>query len=368
MKNFQILMPEALVGCLMAVIAPTAAACGGDELALPSAQFDTPEPYYLGSTDAVPGKTYAISRDDCPGCSDVIYLAGNLPIVISVPHGGSQTPSDIPPRNCGTIDNDTYVIELAGELKRSIFKISRGAYPHIVVNNLDRSLIDQNRDSTEECNPNPTDPTDPNYQGELRGKNAWDDFHVQFIGAIAIPKVLQQFGKGFYIDLHGHSSFGYPDIMLGYNLTAQNLSNSDETLNDESQGYIDKSSLRFLYGDINGRISFSNLVRGDKSLGEILHRNLDDQYPKTYSVAPSAALQKPWFMYSGDYNIKIFGGVKDGDIDNSYHYDQTTFMSGCQLEICADIREDATNDYQKRKTFAETLTRSLDEFLGQYYQ
>jgi hypothetical protein len=362
MKEIQRFVAEALFGCLVAATVLTSA-CGNSELALPPAGFDTPEPYYLGSTIAVPGKTYAIARDDCPSCQDVFYLAGNLPIVISVPHGGSLAPPEIPIRACGTTANDRLVIELAGELKRSLFKISRGGYPHIVVNNLDRSLVDQNRNVTEDCNPNPTDPTASDYQGTLRAKNAWDDFHLRFIAAIAIPSVLEKFGKGFYVDLHGHSSIGYPDIMLGYNLTALDLSNSDATLNDRSQGYIDKSSLRFMYDDLQDKTTFANLLRGDKSAGEILRRKLDDRYPNTYSVAPSAELQKPMLMLSGEYNIQVFGGVKDGDIDNNYGYDQNKFMSGFQLEVCGDLRDDET----KRKEFAEILTHSLDEFLGQYY-
>src|SRR5688572_23934921 len=41
------------------------------------------------------------------------YLAGNLPVILSAPHGGRERPSDIPDREQGTFAFDTNTQELA---------------------------------------------------------------------------------------------------------------------------------------------------------------------------------------------------------------------------------------------------------------
>jgi N-formylglutamate amidohydrolase len=47
-------------------------------------------------------------------CGDyVIYFEGNIPCVISVPHGGTLRPDDIPDRTSGCMDEDWWTIDLA---------------------------------------------------------------------------------------------------------------------------------------------------------------------------------------------------------------------------------------------------------------
>ena len=67
----------------------------------------------LFSQTYIPGNTYFDNT------AYVEYIAGNLPIVISVPHGGYLEPVSIPDRNCtGCVYvRDSYTQELARLIK-----------------------------------------------------------------------------------------------------------------------------------------------------------------------------------------------------------------------------------------------------------
>jgi len=79
----------------------------------------------------VPGTSYF-------GRSNYIeYIAGNLPIIISEPHDGTLTPSEIPNRTYGTFARDLYAEPLARAIKTNLFKLT-GRYPHVIMCRLDR--------------------------------------------------------------------------------------------------------------------------------------------------------------------------------------------------------------------------------------
>src|ERR1051325_6652706 len=59
----------------------------------------------------VPGQTYF-------GRSNYIeYTAGNLPIIISAPHGGTLNPAELPDRTYGTFSTDTATDVLARDIR-----------------------------------------------------------------------------------------------------------------------------------------------------------------------------------------------------------------------------------------------------------
>ena len=59
----------------------------------------------------------------------VEYQIGNLPIIISVPHGGDLTPSSIPTRTCNNPETvtDAFTIETAEKIKAALF-LATGCY------------------------------------------------------------------------------------------------------------------------------------------------------------------------------------------------------------------------------------------------
>ena len=305
------------------------AADRGNTFTLPA-----PTPFTVGKTIAVPGTLYSI---DTSATGDVVYLAGNLPLIISVPHGGMLEPA-IPERkgSWGFINkqDDVATIDLACDLVKAIMDRTNGKYPHVVINNISRTKIDQNRGWGEDRNPTGG-----------RGGDAWKDFHERFIGSIAIPEVLKQYNTGLFIDLHGKPDKYGADIIVGYNLTSQDLSNSDKKLNSSKRSYADKSTLRFLSKKLAAEIDFAELLRGatrnHESFGSLLQAGINDinrNYKKKYSVIPRHEQKHPLVNLSGGYNIQVFCGVRHGATDNRYGYTDSRFISGFQLEVCREIR------------------------------
>ena len=74
------------------------------------------------------------------------YQVGTLPLVISVPHGGSLDPSSIPNRTCNdpVYATDEFTIETALQIKNKLFELT-GCYPHLIISHLKRSKLDPNR-------------------------------------------------------------------------------------------------------------------------------------------------------------------------------------------------------------------------------
>ena len=122
-------------------------------------------------------------------------MVGNLPIIISVPHDGPLEPGSIPDRTCEgcNFGQDNFTLEIAMGIREGIYEIT-GKYPHIILNRLHRTKLDANREIREA--------TDGHHVAE----KAWVDFHAFIEDAKAI--VTKDFGRGFYIDLHGHGRSG----------------------------------------------------------------------------------------------------------------------------------------------------------------
>lgn len=190
------------------------------------------------------------------------YIPGNLPIIISAPHGGVQQSgetiggvfypdddSNLPDRTCGTNERDDNTEILVRRIQDEIFT-QTGGYAHIIINNLHRSKMDPNRMVSEGSCAN------------SHSASYWSDFH-NYIND-ASQAVEANWGKGLYIDLHGQSHT-VPRIEIGYNITAAELNTSD--LNDQS--IIDKSTIHNLIADNLNGLTHEELVRGENSLGQL---------------------------------------------------------------------------------------------------
>ena len=121
------------------------------------------------------------------------YQVGNLPIVLSVPHGGRLAPSTIPDRTCNNAETvtDINTIELAKSISNALYELT-GCYPSIVICNLRRSKID--------CNRNIED----GACGNEEAITAWKEFN-SFIEQ-AQTKAQENFkGNIFLGELHGHA-------------------------------------------------------------------------------------------------------------------------------------------------------------------
>ena len=281
--------------------------------------------FATSSQSFVPGNTYFDDNEY------VEYLAGNLPIVLSVPHGGYLEPDDIPDRNCGGCSyvRDSYTQELARELQAA-FEQETGCYPHIVINLLHRKKFDANRD------------IDDAADGNSSVEQSWFAYHEFLDSAKAI--VVRDYNRGLFLDLHGHGH-EIQRIELGYTLSKSELQESNATLN--TNNYILDSSIRTLVGDNLSGLSHADLLRGSISFGALLD---DRGFPSVPSQdTPYPEDEDPYF--SGGYNTQRHGSEDGGAID------------GIQIECNQDIRfnEDI------RLEFADGLSQVIIDYIDLHY-
>jgi len=269
----------------------------------------------------VPGKSYF-------GANEYIeFIPGNMPLIISVPHGGYTEPSNMQDRDCGWNHSDTKCIEIAKMIKDSIFAIT-GKYPYIILNNLKRSKLDPNREEFEAtC-------------GDSVSLPYYYEYH-KFIDS-AKAMVMQQFGKGLYIDLHGHNH-KVPRIEIGYVLDTPELEIPDSLLNDVS--FINKSSVKNLA--LNSGLKFSELIRGEKSLGAIFESYGYECVPDNKHASPG----KEEF-FQGGYDVDTHGSGKGGTID------------AIQIETQKPGLRDNTQNQEK---FSGVFTHSILRYIKMYY-
>ena len=78
----------------------------------------------------------------------VTYYPGNIPIILSIPHGGDIIPEEIPNRTYGTTVTDSNTIELGISISNSFYS-QYDIRPYVVINNLKRTKLDANRDRVE---------------------------------------------------------------------------------------------------------------------------------------------------------------------------------------------------------------------------
>jgi hypothetical protein len=277
----------------------------------------------LAQTAYEPGKSYF-------GRSNYVeYIAGDMPLIFSAPHGGALKPAEIPDRKNGEFVSDANTEELARAVQQ-VFHNCFGHYPHVVICRLERRKVDCNRDLEEGAGADPG------------ARQAWHDYQ-RFIET-ARNKVLASAGRGFYIDLHGQSN-PIKRVELGYCLTDSQLTNADTVLNQPA--YAGGSTLRALAQ--RTRLPFSELLRGTNSFGALLAA-------KGYPAVPSPAMPNPGpgnCYFDGGYNVRRHSSANGGAID------------GLQMEVnYAGVRDSAIN----RTNFSLALSQVLDSFFRNHYR
>ncbi len=268
----------------------------------------------------VPGKRYF-------GTDGYIeYVGGDLPIVLSAPHGGYLRPSGIPDRTWGIISQDRNTQELSREIYQAIVNAT-GHFPHLVINHLHRIKLDANRDIKEAA------------QGNKQAERAWREFHA-FINW-AKNTVIRVYGKGHYVDIHAHR---HPVdwLELGYGLYSWDLKLSDKKLRDP--GIIKRSTLRNL--GLGPGVDFPELLRGWSSLGGLLVKAGYRAVPSPKDPNPGG---NPYFR--GGYNVLRHGSMNGGTID------------GTQIEHKNRMIDTVT----KRSVYASSLASCFKAFFTKYY-
>ena len=259
------------------------------------------------------------------------YHVGNLPIVISVPHGGKTTPANIPDRICNNAVTvtDAYTIELAQQIDSS-FLAATGCHPHLIYCNLKRSKLD--------CNRNREDGACGNAEAET----SWNEFH-DFIDAAQETAQHQFDGKALYIDLHGHGHT-IQRLELGYLLYGDELAKPDSILNTNQ--YIDYSSIQNLVSNNINSFSHTELLRGKYAFGTLMGNAGYPSVPSVQIPFPQAGED----YFSGGYNCA-----------NHTSYAINNSVNGFQLECnYTNVRDSDAH----RKLFADSLVSVIIHYLA----
>ncbi|MBI3881022.1 MAG: hypothetical protein HY301_13305 [Verrucomicrobia bacterium] len=261
-----------------------------------------------------PGRTYF-------GRSNYIeYLAGDLPFVLSAPHGGREKPAELPDREKGTFAFDTNTQELARAI-RDEFIARSGHYPHIIISRVQRRKLDCNREIVEAA------------AGHKLAEQSWNEYHA-FIDA-AQKSVVAKYGKGFFIDLHGH---GHKDarLELGLGHNADVYAKPDAELNKPD--IYEQSTLRLIAR--TGKISYTALLRGPTSFGALMEK-------QGFPATPSPGKPVPGTPYfNGGYTARRHSAVEN--------------FAGLQIESNSKgVRDTEAN----RKKFATALFNTLKTYL-----
>lgn len=266
------------------------------------------------------------------GASFIEYKEGNMPLILTVSHGGSEKPEWIRDRVCpdAVSVQDEFTIELAEEIVDAF--LLNGKYkPFVILNKLHRSKVDLNR--------NRSDATcgDPNSQ------RAYDAFHGFILEAKT--HIDQRFSKGILIDIHGHGH-EIQRIELGYLLYEEELRENDDALNQTP--LLSYSSIQHLALNNLKEFTHSELLRGPFAFGTLLQNRGFTSVPSQSIPYPES--NQPYF--SGGYITATHGSYSGGTID------------AIQMEC---NREQVRDSAESRKAFANAFVASILEFLQTNY-
>ena len=254
----------------------------------------------------------------------VEYYAGDLPIILSAPHGGRLTPDEIPDRTYGTTVTDDNTYELTKTVMDTM--VARfGGRPHVILCRLKRTKLDANRDSVEAA------------QDDKYALRAWQEYH-HYIG-IAKKKIETDYGSGLFFDMHGHgrNPDGFYDLRnwLGYLLSGIELDLSDAVLN--TNNFKNETSIRALVDSSSS--SFIEVLRGANSFGAILDSLGFKSVPSVNDPGPGGMR-----YFSGGYNT-VRHGSKNGGM-----------ISAIQVEAPKPgIRENQTTWSKYSSAFVSTI-------------
>ncbi len=140
----------------------------------------------------------------------IAFHKGNIPLILSVPHGGKLECNNIPIRYQGILGIDGRTIKIAKKLIELITleyqnQIGTAKTPSYVISKVRRSKIDLNRDETEAY-----------VQSSLTAQKIYN-FYLDKIREIVLDN-LNLFNRSLLVDVHGFEKHkrpqGYRDVEL----------------------------------------------------------------------------------------------------------------------------------------------------------
>lgn len=241
----------------------------------------------------------------------VEFHVGNMPLIITVPHGGYKFISTYPIRNQEDFifsietNTDNNTLQLALELKQKIFQ-STGKYPYIIISNIPRSQVEFNRHIHQKNN------SKSYATNETPLADTWFDFY-HFIN-LSIYLIEKTFTNHIILDLHGHGR-----------------DNNDYQM-------MTPSGLQTIKGDfihLGYLLSSNNLI-------QIFNKKITDIKFSTYNLYSKSKLSLYEYFYNNNsfgsflhqHGLKTFPSNQFNYIDTSIS-GQTYFTGGAITKIFA---------------------------------
>lgn len=263
----------------------------------------------------------------------VEVIVGDMPLVISVPHGGLVHAEAIADRDCNDVGRvvrgvDRHTMETARAIER-VFLRKYGKRPTFIIAHLSRRKVDQNREiRLATC-------------GDPVGEAAWHYYHASVDSALAYT--VGQFGHSAFIDLHGHGHANQR-LELGVMLTKDHL---QDAYRDRHLDALAKRSSLYNYLVHHPHVAFKDIIFGRHAFGSLLYR---------HGVPATPARQDPHPV--GDE--KFFSG---GYITERYTSADYPTVYGWQIEChYRGIRDNEAN----REAFAEALGKAYYGFTDKF--
>ncbi len=281
---------------------------------------------YLPTTNGArkyPASSGLIRVDSCSFVVNLDEISGSLKR--SAPHGGRETPEEIPQRAKGVTQSDTNTQELARTIAEE-FHARTGHRPHLIICQLQRGKLDCNREIVEAA------------AGRPIAEKAWGEYHAFIERALAAA--IAQSCRAFYIDLHVQNQRDRR-IELGYLHSSEMLELADSAL--DAPEIAAAGSLRRIAAQ--SKLPYSALLRGPRSLGALLEA-------RGFPCAPSPGRPTPVVPYfQGGYSVRRHVAVEAP-------------VAGLQIECnLAGVRDTAEN----RARFATALVAALREYLAEHF-
>lgn len=238
------------------------------------------------------------AAQDKPKAAELITVkAGTLPIVLSAPHGGRKPIPDCPERKGGpnvkmfAVVSDTNTDLLADKLAAAVEK-KMSAKPYLVVARFDRKYLDVNR------------PAADAYESDA-AKPVYAAYHKALADARA--EVQKDWGRGLFLDLHGHG-FDPTVIFRG--------TNNGKTVKH-----------------LTDRFGKAALTGQDSVLGRLGANGY-----KVFPPNDSNDKENPFF--TGGYIVQTYGSKDGGSVDAI----QLEFGGRMRMRVHLDATADAVAD------------------------
>ncbi len=223
-------------------------------------------------------------------------IVGDIPLVITVPHGGTKRPKGMADRTCkdnaGRIvrGTDSYTVEVAHYIQDAFVK-KYNKRPYMVINHVARRKVDQNRALKYVC-------------GDPKGEEAWYNFHDA--ADAALDHAEKQFGYALYIDLHGHGHLNQR-LELGYSLGRKDLEKAYKK--EDLEKYAAKSSMAN-YLKKNPDADIWELLFGENAFGTLVNNQGVPATPAKQDPHPVAGEA----FFNGGYNTRRYTSADNPNV------------------------------------------------------